>query len=160
MFALLFFCQLFLLRAMRKPQEEIGAFLRQRRGADPYPAFMSVQVLRLQKCCLVLLCLLSVLCVRTSSLKAQEINAEKCLAYFTEIVEVQKFRQMLQHGAEEMIKRYERGNLTKKELDMTLAVWHNTESRLREKVTKIYDAAYAEKCFENESKRTQRRNAP
>jgi len=145
---------------MRKPQKEIDLFIQQRRGADPYPAFMSVQVLRLQKWCLVLLCLLSVLCVRTSSLKAQEINAEKCLEYFTEIMEVQKFRQMLQHGAEEMIKRYERGYLTKKQLDTTLSVWHNTESELRQKVTKLYDTAYAEKCFENESKRTERRNAP
>ena len=133
---------------MRKPQKEIDTFLQQRRGADPYPAFMSVKVLRIQKWCLLLLCLLSVLCVRTSSLRAQEISAEKCLEYFTEIVEVQKFRQMLQHGAEEMMKRYERGNLSKKELDITLTAWHNTESRLREKVTKIYDTAYAEKCFE------------
>ena len=136
---------------MRKPQDEIDTFLSQRRGTDPYPAFMSVKVLRLQKWCLVLLCLLSVLCVRTSSLKAQEINAEKCLEYFTEIMEVQKFRQMLQHGAEEMIKRHERGYLTKKQLDTTLSVWHNTESRLREKVTAIYDTAYAEKCFESKS---------
>ncbi len=151
MFTLFFFFQLLLLRAMRKPQKEIDLFIQQRRGADPYPAFMSVQVLRLQKWCLVLLCLLSVLCVRTSSLKAQEIDAEKCLEYFTEIVEVQKFRQMLQHGAEEMIKRYERGHLTKKQLDTTLSVWHNTESELRQKVTKIYDTAYAEKCFESKS---------
>jgi len=145
---------------MRKPQKEIDLFIQQRRGADPSPAFVSVQVLRLQKWCLVLLCLLSVLCVRTSSLKAQEINAEKCLEYFTEIMEVQKFRQMLQHGAEEMIKRYERGYLTKKQLDTTLSVWHNTESELRQKVTKLYDTAYAEKCFENESKRIERRDAP
>ncbi len=151
MFTLFFFFQLLLLRAMRKPQKEIDLFIQQRRGADPYPAFVSVQVLRLQKWCLVLLCLLSVLCVRTSSLKAQEIDAEKCLEYFTEIVEVQKFRQMLQHGAEEMIKRYERGHLTKKQLDTTLSVWHNTESELRQKVTKIYDTAYAEKCFEFKS---------
>jgi len=160
MFTLFFFFQLLLLRAMRKPQKEIDLFIQQRRGADPYPAFMSVKVLRLQKWCLVLLCLLSVLCVRTSSLKAQEINAEKCLEYFTEIMEVQKFRQMLQHGAEEMIKRYERGYLTKKQLDTTLSVWHNTESELRQKVTKLYDTAYAEKCFDNESKRTERRDAP
>ena len=160
MLTLLFFFQLLLLREMRKPQDEIDTFLSQRKGADPYPAFMSVKVLRLQKWCLVLLCLLSVLCVRTSSLKAQEINAEKCLEYFTEIMEVQKFRQMLQHGAEEMIKRYERGYLTKKQLDTTLSVWHNTESELRQKVTKLYDTAYAEKCFENESKRTERRDAP
>jgi len=151
MFTLFFFFQLLLLRAMRKPQKEIDLFIQQRRGADPSPAFVSVQVLRLQKWCLVLLCLLSVLCVRTSSLKAQEIDAEKCLEYFTEIVEVQKFRQMLQHGAEEMIKRYERGHLTKKQLDTTLSVWHNTESELRQKVTKIYDTAYAEKCFESKS---------
>ena len=111
-----------------------------------------------------MLCLLSVLCVRTSTLKAQEKDLEaweaQCLEYFTEITEIQKFREMLSHGAEEMIKRYERGNLTKKELDSTLAVWHTTESELRQKVTNIYDTAYAEKCFENESKRIERRNAP
>ena len=110
------------------------------------------------------MCLLSVLCVRISTLKAQEKDLEawdaQCLEYFTEIMEIQKFREMLSHGAEEMIKRYERGNLTKKELDSTLAVWHTTESELRQKVTKIYDTAYAEKCFENESKRTERRDAP
>ena len=82
------------------------------------------------------------------------------MVYFTEIIEIQKFREMLTIGAEELIERYERGLLEKKELDMTLAVWHTTESELRQKVTKIYDTAYAEKCFENESKRTERRNAP
>jgi len=111
-----------------------------------------------------LLCLLSVLCVRISTLKAQEENLKaweaQCVEYFTEIMEIQKFRQMLQHGADAMMRRYERGNLTKKELDSTLAVWHTTESELRQKVTKIYDTAYAEKCFENESKRIERRNAP
>ena len=99
-----------------------------------------------------MLCLLSVLCVRTSTLKAQEKDLEawgaQCLEYFTEIMEIQKFREMLSHGADEMIKRYERGNLTKKELDSTLAVWHTTESELRQKVTKIYDTAYAAKCFD------------
>ena len=105
-----------------------------------------------------MLCLASVLCVRISTLKAQEENLRaweaQCLEYFTEIIETQKMRQMLQHGADAMIRRYERGNLTKKELDSTLLVWHNTESRLREMVTEIYDIAYAEKCFEdrNESK--------
>jgi hypothetical protein len=63
-------------------------------------------------------------------------------------MEVQKFREMLRIGAEIMIERYRRGDLEKKELDSTLAVWHTTESELREKVTKIYDVAYAEKCFE------------
>jgi hypothetical protein len=102
--------------------------------------------------------------VRTSTLQAQEKNLKaweaQCLEYFTEIMEVQKFREMLRFGAEIMIEKHQRGNLTKKELDSTLAVWHNTESRLRDKVTKIYDTAYAEKCFENESKRTERRDAP
>jgi len=107
-----------------------------------------------------LLCLASVLCARTSSLKAQEIDTEKCTEYFTEIMEAQKFRQMLMIGADVLIERYERGELDKKELDSTLAVWHNAESRLRQKVTKIYDVAYSEKCFENESKRTKRRDAP
>ena len=100
-----------------------------------------------------MLCLLSILCVRTSTLQAQEENLkaweEQCIEYFTEISEIQKFREMLTIGAEVLIERYERGNLTKKELDNTLAVWHNTESRLREKVTTIYDVAYTEKCFDN-----------
>ena len=75
-------------------------------------------------------------------------------------MEIQKFREILRIGAEILIEKYERGNLTKKDLDTTLAVWHTTESELRQKVTKIYDTAYAEKCFEDESKRTQRRDAP
>ena len=102
--------------------------------------------------------------MRTSTLQAQEKNLKaweaQCLGYFTEITEVQKFREMLRIGAEIMMQKYQRGELEKKELDSTLAVWHNTESRLREKVTKIYDVAYTEKCFENESKRTERRDAP
>jgi hypothetical protein len=112
-----------------------------------------MQICRMQRWSLFWLCLLSILCVRTSTLQAQEKNLkvweEQCLGYFTEITEIQKFREMLTIGADVLIKKYERGNLTKKELDSTLAVWHNTESRLREKVTKIYDVAYAEKCFEN-----------
>ena len=123
-----------------------------------------MQIYRLKQWSLFFLCLLCVLCVRTSTLKAQEKDLEaweaQCLEYFTEIIEIQKFREMLSHGADEMLRRYERGNLTKKELDSTLAVWHTTESELRQKVTKIYDTAYAEKCFEDESKRTERRDAP
>jgi hypothetical protein len=82
------------------------------------------------------------------------------MEYFTEIIEIQKFREMLRIGAEELIWRHEHGLLEKKQLDTTLSVWHNTESELRQKVTKLYDTAYAEKCFENESKRTERRDAP
>jgi hypothetical protein len=129
-------------------------------------SILLMQICRLQRWALFLLCLLSILCVRTSTLQAQEENLrsweDQCIEYFTQILETQKMRQMLQHGADAMIKRYERGNLTKKELDSTLTVWHNTESRLREKVTEIYDVAYSQKCFEdkNESVRTHRRNAP
>ena len=64
-------------------------------------------------------------------------------------MEVQKFREMLRIGAEIIIERYERGELDKKSLDSTLAVWHTTESELRQKVTKIYDTAYREKCFDS-----------
>jgi len=99
-----------------------------------------------------------------SSLQAEEdllrTHEDKCMAYFTEIIEIQKFREMLTIGADELMRRYDRGLLEKKDLDATLAVWYITESELRQKVTKIYDTAYAEKCFENESKRTERGNAP
>ncbi len=126
-----------------------------------------MEIHKLKRWALLLLCLLSVVCVHTSSLKAEEIDLRandarvtKCLEYFTEIIEIQKFREMLRIGADVLIERYERGELEKKELDATLAVWYSTESELRQKVTKIYDTAYAEKCFENESKRTERRDAP
>jgi len=56
---------------------------------------------------------------------------------------------MLRIGADILIERYERGELEKKELDATLAVWYITESELRQKVTKIYDVAYAAKCFDS-----------
>ena len=102
--------------------------------------------------------------MRISSLQAQEdalkVWEQQCEGYFTEIIEAQKFREMLRIGAEILIQRYQRGELDKKSLDSTLAVWHTTESELQRKVTKIYDTAYAEKCFENESKPTERRDAP
>ena len=60
---------------------------------------------------------------------------------------------MLRIGADVLIERYERGNLEKKELDATLAVWYITESELRQKVTKIYDVAYAAKCFSDSSRK-------
>tara|TARA_R110000744_G_scaffold122580_2_gene227533 strand:- start:249 stop:503 length:255 start_codon:yes stop_codon:yes gene_type:complete len=82
-------------------------------------------------------------------LQAEEATIERCTEYFTQILETQHMRQILQHGADEMMKRYDNGNLTKKELDSTLHVWYITESRLREKVTEIYDIAYAEKCFKD-----------
>ena len=95
--------------------------------------------------------MLGCLCVVTSLPQAQERNEERCLGYFTEIMEIQKFREMLRYGAEALIERHQRGELDKKSLDSTLAIWHTTESELRQKVTKIYDTAYAEKCFEFKS---------
>jgi hypothetical protein len=94
--------------------------------------------------------------VRISTLKAQENDTEKCIEYFTQILETQKMRQVLQHGANVMMKRYDRGNLTKKELDSTLAVWYITESRLREKVTEIYDLAYTRKCFNTTTRKEEK----
>lgn len=154
--------QIYLLQSLEDSDATVQKFLKQRRSADPRPAFLSAQVYRLKKWSLVLLCLLSVLCARISYLQAEEATIEKCTEYFTEILEVQKMRQMLQYGADELMRRYKNGNLTKKELDNTLHVWYITESGLREKVTKIYDVAYTEKCFDediNESRRTKKGNA-
>ena len=106
-----------------------------------------IQTCRLKRWSLLFLCLASVLCVCISSSQAQENHQNKCLEYFTEIIEIQKFREMLTLGAEELIWRYEHGLFEKKKLDITLSVWHTTESELRQKVTKLYDVAYAEKCF-------------
>ena len=147
MLLILFLFQVYILLAGRPHRVVIEKFMRQRRGVDPRPAYFSVQICRLQRWSLLLLCLVSVLCVRISSLQAEEATIEKCTEYFTQILETQKMRQVLQRGAEEMMRRYDHGNLTKKELDNTLTVWYITESRLREKVTEIYDVAYSEKCF-------------
>ena len=157
---LLLSSQIYLLRSLEDSDATVQKFLKQRRSADPRPAFLGAQVYRLKKWSLVLLCLLSVLCARISYLQAEEATIEKCTEYFTEILEVQKMRLMLQHGADELMRRHKNGNLTKIELDSTLHMWYITESRLREKVTKIYDVAYAEKCFDNEGIRTQEGDAP
>ena len=156
MLLFLYLLQLYVLRSLYSSEEKFKNCSKR----QTQKLTQLTQICRLKRWCLLLLCLASVLCVRISSLQAQEIDTDKCVEYFTEIIELQKFRQMLQYGADEMIRRYHRGNITKKELDTTLAVWHTTESELRQKVTKIYDTAYAEKCFEDESKRTERRNAP
>ena len=96
-----------------------------------------------------MLCLLSVLCVRISCLRAEEADAGKCAEYFVEILEIQKMREMLQYGVDALIERYERGEVSKKELDTSLTVWQNTEDELRQKVTKIYEIAHATKCFDS-----------
>ena len=149
MLLILFLLQVYILQAGRPHRDVVEKFMRQRRGVDPRPAYLGVQIRRFQRWSLLLLCLVSVLCVRISSLQAEEATIERCTEYFTQILETQHMRQILQHGANEMMKRYDNGNLTKKELDNTLHVWYITESRLREKVTEIYDIAYAEKCFDS-----------
>lgn len=163
MLLILLLLQAYIFHSLEDTDATVQKFLKQRRAADPRPAFLSTQVYRLKKWSLVLLCLLSVLCVRISYLQAEEADAETCLEYFTEIIEVQKMRDMLQHGADEMILRYDRGKLKKKELDATLHIWYIVENELRSKVTAIYDIAYKMKCFDeelNESRRPRKRDAP
>ena len=65
-------------------------------------------------------------------------------------------REMLRIGAEILIERYERGELDIKSLVSTLHVWHTTESELRQKVSRIYDTAYAEKCFDTLSRKEEK----
>lgn len=88
------------------------------------------------------------LCAYTSFGQTQERETNRCAEYFQEILENHRFQEMLRIGAEEIIERYNRGKLTKEELDSTLAVWHNTESELQQRVNKIYEVARSEKCFE------------
>ena len=151
MLLFLFLLQLFVLRSLYSSAERLSLYSKQ----PTMKLTPLIQICKLKRWSLAFLFLLSVLCVRMSSLQAQEEAVEahhaKCLEYFVEIIEVQKFREMLLIGAKELIRRHERGFLEKKELDMTLAVWHTTESELRHKVTKIYDTAYADKCFNNVS---------
>ena len=90
----------------------------------------------------------SALCVPISSSSAQERKTDRCAEYFQEILEIHKFQEMLRIGAEEITERYNRGELTKEELDTTLTIWHNTESKLQQRVSKIYEVARSEKCFE------------
>ena len=163
MVLVLLLLQAYILLSLEDSEATVQKFLKQRRGSDPRPAYLATQVYRLKKWSLVFLCLLSVLCARISYLQAEEATIEKCTEYFTEILEIQKRRELFQRGANEMLRRYENGYLTKKQLDSTLHVWYITESGLREQVTKIYDVAYEQKCFDeelNESRRTQKGDAP
>ena len=106
-----------------------------------------------------MLCLLSVLCVRISTLKAQEDQINKCFAYYEQIVEIQEQRTMFQHGLEQIIDLFADGKLSKKEVDRSIALWHTVESKLKREVTSLYDTAYAEGCFD-ESLGTKTRDAP
>jgi len=67
------------------------------------------------------------------------------------MLEIQKLRERLQISAHEMNRRYNTGNLTKKEVDSILDVWYSRENELRQSVAKIYTAAYAQKCWEETS---------
>ena len=87
-------------------------------------------------------------CAPISFGQAQERETNRCAEYFEEIWEIHRFQEMLRIGADEIIERYNRGELTKEELDTTLTIWHNTESELQQRVSKIYEVARSEKCFE------------
>jgi len=155
MTALLVLLQVFLLRSMRGHNDTVAHFLQQRRGKNPMQAFYASRIHRIQKWSLCLCCCLCLLCVRTSVLKAEEATVEKCVEYFEEILETQKMRQILQHGANELMARFDRQEITKIELDNTLHVWYIVENDLKEKVTALYDIAYEKKCFDeklNESR--------
>jgi hypothetical protein len=70
------------------------------------------------------------------------------MEYFVEILDIQKFREMIGIGIEEIILGHSLGVITDAELKASTAIWKKTEEELRQKVTKIYDVAYREKCFE------------
>ena len=107
-----------------------------------------MQICRLQKWCLFLLCLLSVLCVRISTLQAHEDQMNKCFTYYEQILDIQEQRQAFQQGIDYLLHLFAQGKVDKKQLDMTLAMWHTVESKLRDEVTQLYDTAYSEGCFE------------
>ena len=155
MIALLVLLQVFIMRSMREHQDTVADFLQQRRGRNPVQAFYASRIHRFQKWSLCLCCCLCLLCVRTSVLKAEEATLEKCVEYFEEILETQKMRQIFQRGANELMARFERGEITKIEVDNTLRVWHTVENELKDKVTALYDLTYEKKCFDeklNESR--------
>ena len=114
---------------------------------------------RLQKCCLVSLCLLWVLCVDISLSQARDPQIDKCYSYYEQILDIQDRRKMFQDGLDVLFDLYAQGKLSKNELDNTVALWHTVETSLRAEVTSLYDIAYTEGCFD-ESLRTKTRDAP
>ena len=114
---------------------------------------------KLQKCCLVSLCLLSVLCVDISLSQARDPQLDKCYSYYEQILDIQDRRKMFQDGLDVLFDLYAQGKLSKNELDNTVALWHTVETSLRAEVTSLYDTAYTEGCFD-ESLGTKTRNAP
>ena len=99
------------------------------------------------------------LCVRISTLQAQETEINKCFSYYTEIIDIQEQRKMFQEGIESIIDSYAQGKVNKKQVDIAIGLWHTVESKLKREVTSLYDTAYAEGCFD-ESLRTKTRDAP
>ena len=102
------------------------------------------------------------LCARISYLQAQETQLDKCIAYFDEIILIQNQRAILELAFGEVALQYEAGELTEKELYNLKHAWHTLDKDLDQKASKIYEVAYTEKCIrmDNESKRTQSRDAP
>jgi len=103
---------------------------------------------RAKKRCLPLLFLLSLSCVYTPTVLSQEIKDDQCIQYFTEIIEIQKMREMLRIGAEELTKRYELGEISREDLLVTLGVWQQTEEKLSQKVAKLFEITERAKCFD------------
>ena len=88
-------------------------------------------------------------CAHVSQARAQNKHEEKCMEYFVQILDIQKFREMIGIGIEEIIAGHKTGEITEAQLKGSIAIWKKTEEQLRQKVTKIYDVAYREKCFED-----------
>jgi len=87
-------------------------------------------------------------CAHVSQASAQNKHEKKCMEYFVQILDIQKFREMIGIGIEEIIIGHSIGVITDAELKASTAIWKKTEEELRQKVTKLYDVAYREKCFE------------
>ena len=91
---------------------------------------------------------LLVSCVHVSQARAQNKHEEKCMEYFVQILDIQKFREMIGIGIEEIIAGHKAGEITESQLKGSIIIWKRTAEDLRQKVTKLYDVAYREKCFE------------
>ena len=155
MTTLLVLLQIFILRSMRGHDDTVSHFLQQRRGRDPLQAFYASRIHRIQKWSLCLCCFLCLLCVRTSSLRAEEDLLDECYALLLQIEVIQTQRVKFQDGANALMTLYEQDKVSKKELDNSLHVWYIVENELKEEVTGLYDIAYEKKCFDeklNESR--------
>ena len=110
-----------------------------------------------------MLCLVGVLCVRTSCLQAEEEQIDLCISYMDEVIAIHNQRQILRLGYEYMLQKYEAEERPQKELDSLSRAWYTLDDELAQKTAKVYDRVYAENCIAedtNESSRTQSRDAP